>query len=293
MFSLKKAGYIDVCPELKPVEFGSGKEVFYEDGVQNKKLFIADAVLESDGVISLPKLKTHGFQKYTGCIKNQFGCVPGTLKAEYHVKLPNAVDFSRMLVDIDGFVKPRLYIMDGINAMEGNGPRGGNPVTMRVILLSEDPVALDATACRLIDLDPSLVPTNIEGEKAGRGVWQIEKIELAGDDFGGFVKKDFDVDRNRLKTYKKSGIVKFLSNRFVPKPVIDPVKCTQCGVCAGICPVKPKALEFEVKEGHPNGDRSRPPVYDYGACIRCYCCQEMCPEKAISLKKPMIRKIFG
>ena len=121
--------------ELK--EFQKGEEVFFAEGKQNKKFIIAKAVLDSDGVVSLPKLKTHGFEKFTGCIKNQFGCIPGLLKGEFHVKVPDANDFARMLVDLDSFVRPRLYIMDGITAMEGNGPRGGSPKQMNVLLFSD------------------------------------------------------------------------------------------------------------------------------------------------------------
>ena len=74
--------------ELK--EFQPGREVHFPEGLQNKRFTIANAVLESDGVISLPKLKAHGMQKFTGCVKNQFGCIPGLLKGEFHVRIPDA-----------------------------------------------------------------------------------------------------------------------------------------------------------------------------------------------------------
>lgn len=105
-------------------DFQNGKEIYFEEGKQNKKFIIAKGVLDADGIISLPKLKTHGYAKMTGCIKNQFGCIPGKLKGEFHVKLPDVNDFARMLVDLNKLVKPKLYIMDGIIAMDGNGPRG-------------------------------------------------------------------------------------------------------------------------------------------------------------------------
>ena len=151
------SGIASVAGELNiPLaDFKNGRDVFFDKAVQNKKLFIANRVLDCDGVISLPKLKTHGFQKMTCCIKNQFGYVPALLKGEYHVKTPDPAAFARMLVDLNMFVKPRLFIMDGIIAMEGNGPRGGTPKKMNVLLLSADPVALDATVCTMIGLDPS------------------------------------------------------------------------------------------------------------------------------------------
>ena len=160
----KRTGISVIAEELNiPLaDFKSGKEVHFPEGYQNKKFTIANAVLESDGVISLPKMKTHGFQRVTGAIKNQFGCIPGALKSEFHVKVPDSYEFAKMLVDLNSCVHPRLYIMDGIFAMEGNGPKGGNPRKMNVLLFSTDPIALDATQCRLMNLDPAMVLTNKE-----------------------------------------------------------------------------------------------------------------------------------
>ena len=176
-----RTGISAIAEELKiPLaDFKSGKEIHFNEGHQNKKFTIANAVLENDGVISLPKMKTHGFQRVTGAVKNQFGCIPGTLKGEFHVKVPDAYTFAKMLIDLNSYISPRLYIMDGIHAMEGNGPRGGNPKKMNVLLFSRDPIALDATMCRLINLDPALSLTNKAGMEMGAGTF-IEKLTSRG-----------------------------------------------------------------------------------------------------------------
>ncbi|MBB3186469.1 DUF362 domain-containing protein [Microbacter margulisiae] len=283
----KKAGIADVAEDLliDLAEFKEGREIFFEQGKQNKKFFIANGVLDADGLISLPKMKTHALERFTGSIKNQFGTVVGMRKSEFHVKLPNAIDFARMLVDLNNYIKPRLYIMDGIIAMEGNGPRGGTPRPMNVLLFSTDPVALDATACRLINLNPAYVPTTIMGYQAGSGTYLQEEIELVGDDLKSFVCPDFVVDRTPVKPAKKNSVLLFVNNRLIPKPVILTEKCTQCGTCVNSCPVEGKAVYWD------HNDRTKAPVYDYKKCIRCYCCQEMCPENAIVLQTPIIRKL--
>jgi uncharacterized protein (DUF362 family)/NAD-dependent dihydropyrimidine dehydrogenase PreA subunit len=283
----KKSGIADVAEEMNIslADFKDGREVFFEEGVQNKKFFIANGILDADGVISLPKLKTHALERFTGSIKNQFGCVVGMRKGEFHVKLPDATDFARMLVDLNNCVKPRLYIMDGIMAMEGNGPRGGTARSMNVLLFSTDPVALDATASRLINLNPLYVPTTLLGAETGAGTFMEEEIEIAGDELKDFICKDFNVVRSPVKAIKKTQMVSFLNNRLVAKPVILPEKCTQCGTCVQSCPVEGKAVNWL------NGDHTLAPVYDYNKCIRCYCCQEMCPEGAIVLKDPIIIKV--
>jgi len=284
----KKAGFTAVAEKLRIelADFKTGKEVFFKDGRQNRKFTIAKGVLESDGVISLPKLKTHGLQRLTGCVKNQFGCIPGILKSEYHVKLPDANDFGKMLVDLNRLVAPRLYIMDGICAMEGNGPRGGTPRKMNVLLFSEDPIALDATICRLIDLNPLFVPTTKFGQEFGAGTYLKEEIELVGDNFEAFKNKNFNVEKAPVDPYKKKAFQKVINNRILLKPVILEQRCVQCGVCVEMCPVNPKAVNWF------NGDKSKSPVYNYDDCIRCYCCQELCPESAIKLKKPLLRRFL-
>jgi len=284
----KKSGILEIAERIGVplADFKTGVEVFYKDGKQNRKFIIAKAVTEADGVISLPKLKPHAFERLTGAVKNQFGCIPGVLKGEYHVKLPDAFDFAKMLVDLDRYVNPRLYIMDGILAMEGNGPRGGTPKKMNVLLFSTDPVALDATACRLIDLQPAYVPTITIGELFGAGTYRKDGIKLVGDSFDELKDSSFKITRAPIRSYKTAGIQRFFNNRLVPKPYIIEKKCNLCGTCVSMCPAETKAVNWL------NGNEKEVPRYDYDECLRCYCCQEVCPESAIKLKVPLTRRLI-
>ncbi|MHB8086553.1 MAG: DUF362 domain-containing protein, partial [Dehalococcoidia bacterium] len=243
-------------------------------------------VLDCDGLVSLPKLKTHGLTRLTGAVKNQFGCIPGTLKTQFHLKMPDPYEFATMLVDINTFIKPRLYIMDGIIAMEGNGPRNGTPRSLNVILFSSDPVALDAVAARIIDLKPEFVPTSQPGEESGLGTYRSAEIELAGDDIEAFVTPDFDVVRKPPVRATAGRIRKFFKNQICPRPVIDQALCTQCGTCVDVCPIDPKALSWGPRSG-------KIPKHDYDLCIRCFCCQEMCPEGAITIKNTLLGKAIS
>ncbi len=286
-FAAQRAGLADVAAELgiPLAEFSRGRMVSFPEGRQNKQFTIADGVLDADGLVSLCKMKTHGLTRITGAIKNQFGCIPGPLKAEFHARLPTADLFSQMLVDLNRLLKPRLYVMDGIVAMEGNGPSNGQPRSMNVLLLSTDPVALDATVCRLIALDPDLVLPIRCGAEAGLGSYR--EVDLLGDPVESFVCRDFAVNRHALPTTEEPGRASRWARRFVvPKPVIRSERCTHCGTCVSICPVEPKALSFR------SGRRSEPPVHDYDRCIRCYCCQELCPEGAIEVDTPWVGRLL-
>jgi uncharacterized protein (DUF362 family)/NAD-dependent dihydropyrimidine dehydrogenase PreA subunit len=286
--NLKKSGLKQVGDEMGFIlaDFDFGRTVSHKDALLVKNFVIANGVLDADGLVSLPKLKTHGFLRYTGAVKNQFGCVPGLLKNQYHFKIPDPYDFSAMLVDINTLIKPRLYIMDGIIAMEGNGPHSGKPKQMNVLLLSTDPVALDAVACRIIDLNPEVVPTSKLGEKAGLGTYHTENIEIAGEPIASFMDKTFVVNRTAPEPERKRKYARnFIKNRVTSRPVIDKTKCTRCGTCISMCPVEPKAVDWH------KGDKTRPPKYNYNRCIRCYCCQETCPEGAISIASPWLARL--
>lgn len=272
--------------DIPLADFDNGKMISHKRSLLNKKFVIANGVLESDGLVSVPKLKTHQLTRLTGAIKNQFGCIPGILKSQYHVKMPDPYDFATMLVDLNTLIKPCLYIMDGIVAMEGNGPRSGKPKKLNVLLFSSDPVALDAIACKIIDLDPEYVPTSQVGEQAGLGTYHYENIKVFGDEVEAFIDKDFDVIRKPPITYKGGRVSTFLKNRLCPRPVINKVQCTQCGTCVHMCPVDPKAVDWHT------GDNSKLPTYKYGRCIRCFCCQESCPEGAITVENTFLGRVF-
>ncbi|MCP4131072.1 MAG: DUF362 domain-containing protein [bacterium] len=282
----RESGIMKVGEELGLTfaDFETGEEIYYEEGKQNKKFVIARGVLDADGCVSVSKLKSHTFMRMTGAIKNQFGCIPGSLKFEFHIKLHDAHDFGKMLVDLNMFVSPRLFIMDGIQAMEGRGPRKGTLLNMNLLLFSEDPVALDATVCRLIDVDPATVPTIKSGKDFGLGTYLQEEIEIVGDKLEEFKVENFDVNREPLTLPLPKKIAHGLANQALLKPIVVKDKCTTCGKCVEICPTNPKAINRAA------GEESGLPEFDYRNCLRCYSCREVCPEGAIELKKPFLRK---
>lgn len=283
----RKAGLAAAAEDLgiPMADFSAGDTVSFPGGRMMKQFTLAKALNECDGLISLPKMKTHALTRMTGAVKNQFGCVPGFLKGEFHARLSDMDRFAQMLVDLTRLVRPRLFIMDGILAMEGNGPRNGEPRPMHALLFSTDPVALDAVVCRMMALDPALVPTNKWGQKNGLGTF--EQVELSGDPVAEFVREDYVVNRMTGSTTGSlnSLLARVLRNRVVPRPVITASQCTHCGTCVNVCPVAPKVVDFR------NG-KDQPPDYEYRRCIRCYCCQEMCPEKAIQVHTPLLGRLL-
>ena len=239
--NLRRAGLKQAGDEagFQMADFDHGREVSHPKALLAKKITLANAVLDSDGLISLCKLKTHGITRMTGAIKNQFGCVPGLLKGQFHVKMPDPFNFSTMLVDINSYIHPRLYVMDAIMGMEGNGPRGGKPRQVGVLLLSTDPIALDSVACKLINLNPEFLPTSKPGEKSGLGTYHYNKIDILGDPIDSFIVKDYKVVRKPASAAGGLFFMNIGKNLGTPRPVIDRAKCTSCGTCIKMCPVGP------------------------------------------------------
>jgi len=261
---------------MKLADFNEMIEMPNPDGFLIKQFQVAKGLKDVDGVINLPKFKTHALTRLTGGVKNLFGCLPGVQKSAFHARLADERHFADMLVDLAELIKPRLHIMDGVLGMEGNGPRNGQLRQVGVILLSTNPHALDHCAARIMNLDPDLVPT-LKSAQA-RSLLDPSQIEILGERLKDCVIEDFDVNRSKSSTTGTQRFYMPLFNHWVtPKPVIDEAKCSRCGRCVKICPVTPKALGFS------NG-RMQSPQYNYDHCIRCYCCQEMCPDEAIGIK---------
>ena len=278
----KECGVGAVADELciPLADFTAGKTVEYPEGVAAKEFVISNGVLECDGIVNICKMKSHMLERITGAEKNIFGCVYGLNKGASHVKYPNAVEFAKMLADLNLMLRPRIHIMDGVVAMEGNGPQSGTPRKVGVILASTDSIALDTVFANLVYLPPLLVPTITVGGERGVGESNINNIEVVTE--GGILTvkdaqkeygvRDFDVYRGE----EDKGEISFLrpfKKLIERKPKIKKDLCVACGICVKSCPVDGGALHFKVK--------GKPPVYDYKKCIKCYCCQEMCPKKAI------------
>jgi uncharacterized protein (DUF362 family) len=126
------------------------------------ELWLPRAVLESDFVVSMPKVKTHHWAGVTLSLKNMFGVVPG-MKYGWPKNLLHWSGIHESILDICATVPIHFVIADGITAMEGNGPLQGSARQLGKIVLADDPVAADATCARLMGFDPLRVRHLSEG----------------------------------------------------------------------------------------------------------------------------------
>jgi uncharacterized protein (DUF362 family) len=120
------------------------------------ELYLPKTVLSADFVISMPKLKTHHWAGVTLSLKNMFGIVPGGCYG-WPKNILHWAGIDSAVLDINAAVRPDFAIVDGIVGMQGNGPIQGDPKNSGVLILGDDPVAVDATCCRVMGLLPAKV----------------------------------------------------------------------------------------------------------------------------------------
>jgi len=131
-------------------------------------------IVTESAIISAAKLKTHTSTTVTLGMKNLFGLLPDKFKAKYHAR-----GISRVIVDINSVLKPKLTVIDGFVGMEGSGPANGTPIKMDLIIAGEDPVATDATACRIMGIDPHKV-SHIR-RAYDKGLGNIDDVQILGE----------------------------------------------------------------------------------------------------------------
>lgn len=162
-------------------------------GEEFNHLLLSTEAMEADVVINLPKIKSHMQLTLTMGVKNLFGCVPGKMKAWWHMEAgKDSARFGQMLVETARAINPALTIVDGIIAHEGNGPSGGEPRQLGVLGAASNVFALDLAIAHLLKVDPSIVPT----------IAACQRLGLCGDldsiDFPLFQPDELQIDDWRL-----------------------------------------------------------------------------------------------
>jgi uncharacterized protein (DUF362 family)/Pyruvate/2-oxoacid:ferredoxin oxidoreductase delta subunit len=297
LLALADRGEIELAWDLAAVSVSN------PEGRLVKRLDIIRPAAEADVIIALPKLKTHALTTLTGATKILFGTIPGLTKVGHHATFHDPDRFGDMLLDIVAALKPALFIMDGILAMEGNGPGShGTPRQLGALVASADPVALDLAVCRMVGVDPERVPP-LRAARS-RGLWSdsaplppLVGVPLESLQVANFALPD-SAQRSRLSVSSMlaapSFIRSFVASSLAPRPVPAAARCTGCATCARACPADAITIrERTASERGVSGALAakRLALVDHQACIRCYCCHELCPEAAINLKTSAIGRI--
>ena len=147
-------------------------------------------LLQSDFIVSMPKLKTHHWAGLTASMKNFFGVVPGAVYG-WPKNLLHVHGIAESILDLNATIRPHLSIVDGVTAMEGDGPIMGKPRQLGCVAMGTDLVAVDATCARVIGLDPRKLPY-LKEAGAFLGQAEEDRIRQRGEPLSRFATR-FDV----------------------------------------------------------------------------------------------------
>ena len=130
-------------------------------------LYFPQAVAQADLIVSLPKMKTHHWVGVTASMKNLYGTIPG-IKYGWPKNVLHHNGIPETVFDINASLPNTIAVVDAIECMEGDGPIMGTMKPMGLVVVGTNPTAVDATVCRLMDVDP----------------WQVPYLRLAADKLG-------------------------------------------------------------------------------------------------------------
>jgi uncharacterized protein (DUF362 family) len=152
-----------------------------------EQLYLPETLYNADLLVSMPKLKTHHWAGVTLSLKNMFGVVPGSVYG-WPKNILHWQGIHNSILDINSSLPVRQFaIVDGIVGMEGNGPLQGQAIDSGVLIFGEDLVAVDATAARLMKIEPKKIKYLAEaGEFLGNV--NYESIEQIGENLERFQK---------------------------------------------------------------------------------------------------------
>lgn len=252
------------------------------EGAVFKKLEVARQILESDKIINIPKLKTHGQMLLTLGVKNLFGCIVGQRKAEWHYNVGLRRElFASLLLDLWFGIRPSLTILDGIVGMDGHGPSNGKPYPYSLLAASENALSMDFYLCKMLGVQLEDFPLWQAAKARDLPECVLNKENMKGDFslesvFGGIAIPQL----GSLALLPNLPFLNILGPMLTSRPIHRPLHCISCGKCVAVC--KAGALTLKAKKL----------VFDYKKCIRCYCCHEMCPVDAIGFKDSFLLKFM-
>ncbi len=274
----------------------SVKEGEFKDAVSLKSFSYTGWLDDVDVIINFSKLKTHAMMGMSCAVKNMFGCIPGTTKPEYHMRFPEEKAFANVMVDLNEYFKPVLYVVDAIDGMEGNGPTAGEKRHIGAVLASKRPYDLDMVCAGIINMGINDVQTLLVANERGLGPGDVSEVKILGDiDLKDAAVPDFKrATIHQSITFEGGGLFNTIKSKAVKlaystKPQVNKSECVGCKKCFETCPAKAITM-VPVSSGSKG---SAIPSIDRSKCIKCFCCQEFCPVGAMKVHYNPLGKLLN
>ncbi len=191
--AMKSMGYFDMekkYSNVKVVNISQLPEVIVEFNVKGRPYSIKLPSLffdEIDFSITCPLPKVHCMTKITLAFKNQWGCLPDTMRLKNHYV------FNEIIGQVCDKLKIRFAFLDGKYGLNNNGPMVGNPVEVNWFVASNSLGAFDMIVSEMMGFDWRKIGHLKIADRYGF-MPRREEIEVLGDI--GSLKKKFVLKRD-------------------------------------------------------------------------------------------------
>ena len=155
-------------------------DIDVQDGYVLDWVRVGRSVMEADVVVNVPVLKTHRRTLLSACLKNiGVGCATREEKKRLH-----RLGIDEGLVDVYSVVRPHFHVVDGIVALEGDGPNlpPGKSKPLGLLIAGRDGLAVDAVCAKIMGLEPQKVKHLRLAHQKGLGIMDLQEIEVRGEE---------------------------------------------------------------------------------------------------------------
>jgi ferredoxin len=167
--------------------------------------------------------------------------------------------------------------MDGILAMEGEGPSNGRPRQLGKIIVADNAPAMDRVAASIIGFDPEEILTTRLAELRGLTL-NSDRLKITGLSLAEAKVSDFILPKDHYLRMIPQLAHEILGKFIWTRPEVNGENCDSCYACVDNCPTKAMHQDGGAPEINPE------------ICINCYCCDEVCPRGAIIKKMSWLAK---
>ena len=178
----EKVGLSDIHLDSPPnnwIDYKPKAEMLVLDDIFPEGIQIPET-FPGTNIVHLPTMKTHVFTTMTGAMKNAFG---GLLHRKRHWTHSGIHETLTDLLAIQQEIHPGIFaVMDGTFAGDGPGPRAMRWHIKDRILASNDQVAIDAVAAKMMGFDPMSIKFIRLAHERGLGCGDVSQINVVGED---------------------------------------------------------------------------------------------------------------
>jgi uncharacterized protein (DUF362 family) len=184
-------------------------DIYISDGLVLDWIRVGRSIVEADVIINIPVLKTHKATLISACLKNMgVGCATREEKKRLH-----RLGIDESLVDVYSVVKPTFNLVDGIIALEGDGPNfpPGKPKSLGLLIAGTDGLAVDVVCAHIMGIKPKIIKHLLRAHQQDLGIFDLADIEIQGETLQNVVS-DFELPSTFKKLASAREAIKFIKN---------------------------------------------------------------------------------